>query len=1061
MSGLLDPDEIAPGAIVRSAWTPSTGVLPNFAAGIQSQQAFGNSNARLTYETGTYRDIVSALAKRGHKLRGFSLFGAPDGIGVPVGTAEQRAAQEAVNWRAVAEERRRDPKFLSAMPTKEAFDKAIADKQNADLAAAGEVSDRATLAGDIAGFAGAMVGSLTDPLTWMTLPVGGELLGPLSGGIARRIGIAALREGAANAAVSAATLPVLSDDAARLGVEFGPREMALQVGIGAAAGAALGGAQVAAAPAADAAARAMTMSPRALADAVRGLRRPLTLAEKDAVRVLTREAEDLEATPFVATPEGDAEHAARLRATIEAFGRGEPAPAFEPAPVPLAEPRFDTAQAPEAPRFDTAPWLDAALAYAKDRKAGPLRADAVAAKLGLSVPEAHAVLGALASSGKARGVVVAGARGLRRPIQRRGPVDLITQIADMGGVRNDGPHDLVNTVGQRFVGGAGPLFRPKSGMDLDHLSEVLHEAGWFPGEDRPTTAQVIDLLDRALRTKVYHPEDTAAVLDRVEAAADAQWLAKARQEIAAAAEDLRIGAPEGDDMHAVLSAIAEGDDAATALERHINDLFEQARNEAASLDEADYAAQFFGGDDVGPGFGDQVGAGAPDGGGRAAVAGDAGEGGDSGAGVRNDAGQADGLDEFEAWDAAAAERGLAEFDDPRGPAVAEQADSIEHDLRADLTEWEQVDALKPDRDAIAEAQSALFAEGEALPGAFREEWYRASNAAFVGKSAELGRLQLEIRKHRITQLEAMQKIVEIERAHLARETAAMADIRARAEALDVAASAKADPGRGIPADDAATRSTGLKTAEEIAAAREAFAAAGGTVGPYGPVHPELSRDYAAAVERLLADQDGDVPGALVHAAIGPIDLVYGDLSKGLAHIADKHREVLAALPDIVAGLPIVDRQPSRIRLEDETHFAVVSLDHYGAPKKWLLTAFKKKGAPGAPQGGPDAPLPPGRTTYSQPGPSGDLADQAGGGKMADRPSMTMRQQGEVEARLQQEGQRRLDQQALDQIEGGFWDAAAGQQLFDLGDGAGPRTVKQVLDAHDAEAAAIKAVRDCL
>ena len=67
---------------------------------------------------------------------------------------------------------------------------------------------------------------------------------------------------------------------------------------------------------------------------------------------------------------------------------------------------------------------------------------------------------------------------------------------------------------------------------------------------------------------------------------------------------------------------------------------------------------------------------------------------------------------------------------------------------------------------------------------------------------------------------------------------------------------------------------------------------GQAVGPFGPVHPDLAGDYPAALARLQADGAGEVPGAIRHPEIGEVDLVWGD------------------------------------------------------PKRWLVTAFERKGAPG-------------------------------------------------------------------------------------------------------------------
>ena len=124
------------------------------------------------------------------------------------------------------------------------------------------------------------------------------------------------------------------------------------------------------------------------------------------------------------------------------------------------------------------------------------------------------------------------------------------------------------------------------------------------------------------------------------------------------------------------------------------------------------------------------------------------------------------------------------------------------------------------------------------------------------------------------------------------------------------------------------------------------------VGPHGPIHSHLATNYRAALDRLMTDQDGEVPGALSHPEIGAIDLIWGNRNAGLAHIAAKHPEVLDDLPEIIAGMQVKRTQPHarRIQLESADHMASVALDWHGESKRWLLTAYRKEG---------DAPAPPG------------------------------------------------------------------------------------------------------
>jgi hypothetical protein len=122
-------------------------------------------------------------------------------------------------------------------------------------------------------------------------------------------------------------------------------------------------------------------------------------------------------------------------------------------------------------------------------------------------------------------------------------------------------------------------------------------------------------------------------------------------------------------------------------------------------------------------------------------------------------------------------------------------------------------------------------------------------------------------------------------------------------------------------------------------------------GLHGPVHRELAGNYRAAVDRLSADQAGEVPGALRHPEIGEIDLIWGDAERyGLAKIMARHPEVVEDLPAIVERLPVRGRPEetgnNRFVLEDDAHRAVIAPDFNGVEKRWLVTAFEKKGAPG-------------------------------------------------------------------------------------------------------------------
>ena len=205
------------------------------------------------------------------------------------------------------------------------------------------------------------------------------------------------------------------------------------------------------------------------------------------------------------------------------------------------------------------------------------------------------------------------------------------------------------------------------------------------------------------------------------------------------------------------------------------------------------------------------------------------------------------------------------------------------------------------------------------------------------------------------------------------------DAKAAQEAIEAA------PGKGVAAGGESGRSAWLKTADEIATARKAFEESGGEVGPHGPVHPELSGHFAEAIKTLLRDQDGDVPSVVVRPDIGPIDLIYGNSRFGLAHIAEKHPEVLEQLPDLIANLPVLQRPEevgnNRWILGDGRYRAVIAPDYYGDPKRWIVTAYDRE-APGGQTSRRDPLTPDGGSTGA--GRTVDIVDPAAAAK--DHPS---------------------------------------------------------------------------
>lgn len=307
--------------------------------------------------------------------------------------------------------------------------------------------------------------------------------------------------------------------------------------------------------------------------------------------------------------------------------KAKPAPASDTLPPtesvvpPKAAPPVEggaaQGDAPPAAPFDPLPHLDKAVEYINDHNAGPITNKALAKHLGVSEAEAGKVLGMAARGDKARFKLSGGKwnkkKGKqtpqiwRRPVRRKGPIDLVTQIADMGGVA-DGPsngagsggHDLRNTIGQKFVQGAGPLFRKNGGIDLDTLGEHLHENGWFPGKDRPTVRDVIDLIESAVRRKMYHPDEAAAANEADGQTGAGEWADRVDEFIDSAADDLSTGmTPE--DRAEIAASMSEGADVHDAVLTHINRKIQEVAHEGLNEDSgADYLAALLEDEQNGP-----------------------------------------------------------------------------------------------------------------------------------------------------------------------------------------------------------------------------------------------------------------------------------------------------------------------------------------------------------------------------------------------------------------------------------------------------------------------------
>lgn len=96
----------------------------------------------------------------------------------------------------------------------------------------------------------------------------------------------------------------------------------------------------------------------------------------------------------------------------------------------------------------------------------------------------------------------------KKPTRRGGGFGTFLEyITDIGGVRDDEGNSLSKMRGmQQGIAGAGSLIRA-NGLSIDQIGERAFEDGWF--KTRPTTREVLDLLEEAQFRKVYNPLEDA------------------------------------------------------------------------------------------------------------------------------------------------------------------------------------------------------------------------------------------------------------------------------------------------------------------------------------------------------------------------------------------------------------------------------------------------------------------------------------------------------------------------------------------------------------------------
>lgn len=116
------------------------------------------------------------------------------------------------------------------------------------------------------------------------------------------------------------------------------------------------------------------------------------------------------------------------------------------------------------------------------------------------------------------------------------------------------------------------------------------------------------------------------------------------------------------------------------------------------------------------------------------------------------------------------------------------------------------------------------------------------------------------------------------------------------------------------------------------------------IGEFGVIYEGV--EGKEAIEFLLANKSGEIPGAMKREGLGKIDFVYGmkgEQGYGLAHIEEYHLEILPYLVDIIKFGEIFKQAEDRVLILNKVPVgkgvAVIRLDWNGSRKQWLVSAF--------------------------------------------------------------------------------------------------------------------------
>ncbi|WP_172201050.1 hypothetical protein [Campylobacter sp. RM16188] len=119
---------------------------------------------------------------------------------------------------------------------------------------------------------------------------------------------------------------------------------------------------------------------------------------------------------------------------------------------------------------------------------------------------------------------------------------------------------------------------------------------------------------------------------------------------------------------------------------------------------------------------------------------------------------------------------------------------------------------------------------------------------------------------------------------------------------------------------------------------------------FGENYAEFYHNGKGAVQKLLAEKEGQVAGAFFRKEIGDITLPWGEVGTGrsdgwgLAKIEKFHPEVLDKLEELIKTLPIKKETDGRFQLEDKIYKVGIRKEFDGYKQNWVLTAFEKDSA---------------------------------------------------------------------------------------------------------------------